>query len=169
MKTTTLDTPAGPFTIVATGTGVVRAAGFTRDVDALLALLPGQWREKPEPVADLGGITQAVADYFAGDVTAPDRVPVEQCPPGTDGFLPVAWEALRTVPPGAPVSYTALAALAGRPAAVRPAATACARNAAALFVPCHRVVRTDGALGGYRWGVAVKRWLLDHERRAVRG
>ena len=49
------------------------------------------------------------------------------------------------------------------PAAVRAAAGACARNAAALFVPCHRVLRTGGGLGGFRWGVEVKRWLLDHE------
>ncbi|MEU4712555.1 MGMT family protein, partial [Micromonospora purpureochromogenes] len=52
-----------------------------------------------------------------------------------------------------------------RPAAVRAAAAACARNAAALFVPCHRVLRTDGTLGGYRWGLDVKEWLLGHERR----
>jgi methylated-DNA-[protein]-cysteine S-methyltransferase len=61
------------------------------------------------------------------------------------------------------VTYTGYARLAGRPAAVRAAAQACARNAVALFVPCHRVVRTDGTLGGYRWGLGVKRWLLDHE------
>jgi methylated-DNA-[protein]-cysteine S-methyltransferase len=61
------------------------------------------------------------------------------------------------------VTYTGFAALAGRPLAVRAAAAACARNAAAPFVPCHRVLRTDGTLGGYRWGLPVKRRLLDHE------
>jgi methylated-DNA-[protein]-cysteine S-methyltransferase len=76
-----------------------------------------------------------------------------------------AWGVLRTVEPGEPVTYTGYAALAGRPAAVRAAASACARNAAALFVPCHRVVRTGGGLGGFRWGTDVKRWLLDHEAR----
>ena len=55
--------------------------------------------------------------------------------------------------------------MAGRPAAIRAAAQACARNAAALFVPCHRVLRTDGSLGGFRWGLDVKKWLLAHERR----
>ena len=64
---------------------------------------------------------------------------------------------------GAPVSYTEYAAKSGRPAAVRAAASACARNAAAMFVPCHRVLRNDGSLGGFRWGLPVKRWLLDHE------
>jgi methylated-DNA-[protein]-cysteine S-methyltransferase len=67
------------------------------------------------------------------------------------------------VKPGQPVSYTAFAALAGRPAATRAAAQACARNAVALFVPCHRVLRSDGSLGGFRWGLHVKRWLLAHE------
>ena len=74
-----------------------------------------------------------------------------------------AWEVLRTVPAGAPVTYAEFAAKAGRPDAVRAAAGACARNAAALFVPCHRVIRTGGGLGGFRYGLEVKRWLLDHE------
>jgi len=71
------------------------------------------------------------------------------------------------VPPGQPVTYSEYAALAGRPAAVRAAASACARNAAALFVPCHRVVRISGAMGGFRWGLDVKRWLLAHEAAAA--
>jgi methylated-DNA-[protein]-cysteine S-methyltransferase len=61
------------------------------------------------------------------------------------------------------VTYSEFAELAGRPAAVRAAASACARNAAALFVPCHRIVRTDGGLGGYRYGLEIKRWLRAHE------
>jgi methylated-DNA-[protein]-cysteine S-methyltransferase len=67
------------------------------------------------------------------------------------------------VPAGEPDTYAAFAARCGRPAAVRAAAGACARNAAALFVPCHRVLATGGGLGGFRWGTPVKRWLLDHE------
>ena len=67
------------------------------------------------------------------------------------------------------MTYTEYAAKAGRPLAVRAAAAACARNAAALFVPCHRVVRTDGGLGGFRWGLPVKRWLLAHEAGAGGG
>jgi methylated-DNA-[protein]-cysteine S-methyltransferase len=102
-----------------------------------------------------------VLAYLDGDLTAIDDVPVRQ---HTDGpFLAHAWHTLRAVRPGEPVSYATFAALAGRPAAVRAAAQACARNAAALFVPCHRIVRTDGSLGGFRWGLPVKRWLLDHE------
>lgn len=157
MNTTTIQTPAGPLTIVATLAGEVRAAGFTDDLGQLL---PG---ETPRRRPDLGEISTAVADYLDGDLTAIDRVPVAQ--PSRSGFLAAVWQALRETKPGDPLTYTALAARAGRPAAVRAAANACARNDAALFVPCHRVVRTDGGLGGYRWGTGVKRWLLDHEGR----
>jgi methylated-DNA-[protein]-cysteine S-methyltransferase len=75
---------------------------------------------------------------------------------------------MRDIRPGEPITYQAFAARAGRPAAVRAAAGACARNAAALFVPCHRVVRTDGGLGGYLWGLPVKRLLLTHERQMTK-
>jgi methylated-DNA-[protein]-cysteine S-methyltransferase len=75
-----------------------------------------------------------------------------------------AWREMRAIKPGQPITYTEFAALSGRPRAVRAAAAACARNAAALFVPCHRVLRTDGGMGGYRWGTDLKKWLLGHER-----
>jgi methylated-DNA-[protein]-cysteine S-methyltransferase len=152
MASITIKTPVGPFTIVARDETVL-ASGFTDDVDALLVRVP------PDD-ADLDGPVKAVRAYFDGDLTAIDGVAVAQ---RGGPFLSTAWAALRAVPAGAPVSYTALAAAAGRPAAVRAAAQACARNAAALFVPCHRVVRTDGTLGGYRWGLDVKRSLIAHE------
>jgi methylated-DNA-[protein]-cysteine S-methyltransferase len=70
---------------------------------------------------------------------------------------------LREIDPGAPISYTEFAARTGNPVANRAAAQACARNAAALFVPCHRIVRSDGTMGGFRWGIQIKRRLLAHE------
>lgn len=161
----TTDTPAGPFTALVDADGAVLASGFTPDEGALLPLVHPSLRTATAPrrLADLGAATRAVAAYLSGDLTALDRVPVRQHTDG--GFLGDAWQVLRKVPPGEPVSYTGFAALAGRPAAVRAAAQACARNAAALYVPCHRVLRTDGSLGGFRWGVDVKRWLLAHEAR----
>ena len=156
---TTIDTPAGPFTIVGRGETVV-AAGFTADLADLLALVHPSLRGEDQ--TDLEPAVKAARAYFDGDLTAIDAVPVAQRSDGD--FLGPAWDVLRTVPAGAPVTYTGYARLAGRPAAVRAAAQACARNAAALFVPCHRVVRTDGTLGGYRWGLDTKRWLLDHEQ-----
>jgi methylated-DNA-[protein]-cysteine S-methyltransferase len=164
MNSTTITTPAGPLTILEHG-GAVRAAGFTSNADALLPLVHPDLRDAPRPRPDLGPVTAAVLSYLDGDVTALDVVPVEQRTGGA--FLAQAWDALRRVKPGHPVTYTDFATLAGQPRAVRAAANACARNAAALFVPCHRVIRGDGGLGGYRWGLDVKTWLLGHERRAA--
>lgn len=76
------------------------------------------------------------------------------------------WQALREIPAGATATYTEIAARIGAPKAVRAVAGACAANALAVAIPCHRVIRHDGALSGYRWGVARKRDLLAREARA---
>jgi len=73
------------------------------------------------------------------------------------------WEALRAVPAGVTVSYSELAERLGMPTAARAVAGACAANPVAVAIPCHRVVRTDGALSGYRWGIERKRTLLERE------
>ncbi len=75
------------------------------------------------------------------------------------------WEALRALPPGQTITYTALAARVGAPSGARAVAAACASNPLAVAIPCHRVVRSDGALAGYRWGVERKRALLGRERK----
>jgi AraC family transcriptional regulator of adaptative response/methylated-DNA-[protein]-cysteine methyltransferase len=79
-------------------------------------------------------------------------------------FQERVWRALREIPPGRTASYTEIAGRIGHPAAVRAVARACGANPAAVAIPCHRVVRTDGALSGYRWGVERKRALLERER-----
>ncbi|MEU5787803.1 methylated-DNA--[protein]-cysteine S-methyltransferase [Micromonospora purpureochromogenes] len=165
IDSTVIDTPAGPLSILAGPDGAVRAAGFTPAPENLLPLVHPSLRGALRHRADLGPVTVAVRSYLDGDLTAIDGVPVRQHSGGA--FMTHAWEVLREVKPGDPVTYTGFAGLAGRPAAVRAAAAACARNAAALFVPCHRVLRTDGTLGGYRWGLDVKEWLLSHERRVT--
>ncbi|MGH9583674.1 MAG: bifunctional DNA-binding transcriptional regulator/O6-methylguanine-DNA methyltransferase Ada [Bryobacteraceae bacterium] len=95
--------------------------------------------------------------------------------PGTDLDLPLdirgtafqqrVWRALQSIPPGATASYTDIARLIGSPKSVRAVAQACAANHLAVAIPCHRVVRNDGALSGYRWGVERKRTLLEQEAR----
>ncbi|MEU5940672.1 methylated-DNA--[protein]-cysteine S-methyltransferase [Micromonospora sp. NPDC047548] len=162
IDSTVIDTPVGPLSVLAGPDGAVRAAGFTPAPETLLPLVHPSLRGTLRHRADLGPVTVAVRSYLDGDLTAIDGVPVRQHSGGA--FMTHAWEVLREVKPGEPVTYTGFAGLAGRPAAVRAAAAACARNAAALFVPCHRVLRTDGTLGGYRWGLPVKEWLLGHER-----
>lgn len=78
------------------------------------------------------------------------------------------WEALRRIPPGQTVTYAEIARRIGMPQAVRAVAGACAANALAVAIPCHRVVRTDGSLSGYRWGIDRKRTLIDREAAAAR-
>ncbi|XNZ00470.1 methylated-DNA--[protein]-cysteine S-methyltransferase [Micrococcus luteus] len=117
--------------------------------------LPVESREGAEqPVAD------ALARYARGDVTALDGLTVEQ--PGT-AFRQAAWDGLRRIPAGAPVSYGGFAELIERPTSVRAAGTACAKNLAAVVVPCHRVVKADGSVGAYLYGAEAKQALLAHE------
>lgn len=74
------------------------------------------------------------------------------------------WQELQQIPKGTTISYTELAQRCGKPQAARAVASACAKNPISLFIPCHRVVAKSGALGGYRWGIARKQWLLDREK-----
>jgi AraC family transcriptional regulator of adaptative response/methylated-DNA-[protein]-cysteine methyltransferase len=84
---------------------------------------------------------------------------------GTD-FQKKVWAALRKIPPGVPTSYSEIARGIGSPKALRAVAGACAANVLALAIPCHRVLRKNGALSGYRWGMERKRALLDREKSA---
>lgn len=157
---TTISTPAGPFSVIAADDTVL-ASGWTTDIAGLRKLIHVTLR--PADITernDLGDISKSVVAYHAGDIKAVDGVAVLAY--GGD-FIRAGWQALREIEPGETISYTALAARAGNPAAIRAAAAACASNPAALFVPCHRVLRADGSLGGFRWGLAVKSWLLAHE------
>jgi AraC family transcriptional regulator, regulatory protein of adaptative response / methylated-DNA-[protein]-cysteine methyltransferase len=106
-----------------------------------------------------------VADRARGR-TPPGTVPLDV--QGT-AFQWKVWKALQRIPAGETRSYAEVARAIGRPAAVRAVASACARNPVALVVPCHRVVRSDGESGGYRWGAARKEHLLRVEAKAEAG
>ncbi|MDQ1745963.1 MAG: methylated-DNA-[protein]-cysteine S-methyltransferase [Frankiaceae bacterium] len=155
---TTLDTPVGALALLVRDDALV-AAGFTPVVDQF-----GRLRTTTASlrvVDSLGPFSLALQAYFDGDVTAPDTLPVSQ--PG-GAFRQAAWKVMREVPPGETISYAELASRAGSPNAVRAAGSACALNMVAPIVPCHRIVRTGGNLGGYYYGLATKQWLLAHER-----
>jgi methylated-DNA-[protein]-cysteine S-methyltransferase len=152
----TLDTELGELTMVADETGTLRVAGFG-PTEALLRRLG---YPTPQRRPDLGRISGALRAYFDGDVTAPDDLAVAQA---GGPFMQRAWKVMREVPAGSTVSYTELAAMAGSPTAVRAAGQACARNLIAPVIPCHRVLRSDGTLNGYAYGLTIKQWLLDHE------
>ena len=79
-------------------------------------------------------------------------------------FQMKVWMYLQSIPPGTTESYAKVAAATGDPNATRAVARACASNPVAIVIPCHRVIRGDGDLGGYRWGVERKQALLDNER-----
>ena len=161
MKTATMTTPTGPFTIVVNADGAVVTSGWTSSAAPLLtrAGLVAQ----PDSVSHVGDAQDAAMSYFGGDLAAIDRVDVEQT---SSAFIERCWGELRRLPPGGAPTYSDLALAAGNERAIRAAANACARNRCGLFVPCHRIRRKDGGLGGFAWGVDVKRWLLEHERCA---
>ena len=158
-----LGTPAGPLSLLARA-GAVVGAGFTADPASLHARLHPSARGGPlahARPADLPWLVKPVLNYFDGDLTALDTLPADQ--PGTAGRRRL-WERMRAIPPGSTLSYAELAAGAGLPrTAARAAGAACAANLIAPMVPCHRVLRTGGSLGGYYYGLACKRWLLRHE------
>ncbi len=153
-------TPVGVLTIVADGDTVL-AAGFTDDADHLLGLISPLLRPTTlDRRSSLGAISDAVDAYFSGSLDAIDSIAVAQ---RSTAIRERGWEALRQIAPGEPISYGELAKRIDRPRGARAAGQICARNAASLFVPCHRVVAADGAPHHYGWGLPVKEWLLDHE------
>jgi methylated-DNA-[protein]-cysteine S-methyltransferase len=101
--------------------------------------------------------------YNDGELAALDEVPVLQHGPD---FRMRAWQAMRTIPAGEVLTYGDLASRAGNPGAARAAGTACALNTVMLFVPCHRIVASNN-LGGYAYGLDLKKALLKHEGFAL--
>ncbi len=160
-----VQTTLGTMLVAATERGVC-SVQFGDDEAALIALLRDEFPEANCQRSDgadseeLGDWVAAIEAYLAGGSPRPD-VPLDIR--GT-AFQRLVWEVLLSVPDGEVLSYTELASRAGRPRAVRAAAAACAANRIGVLIPCHRVLRADGGIGGYRWGVARKRALLDAER-----
>ena len=173
----TLPTPDGPFTLAVDHDGFVLASGWTDSAHAVLARVRApinDARECPPSAghdgaasstrAGLESATRAVREFYDGDVHAPGHVPVRLI--GT-AFQQAGWRTLRAIAPGAPLTYTQFAARMDRPNAVRAAASVCAKNAAALFVPCHRVLPSGGGVGQFAWGADVKQALTTREHETV--
>jgi O-6-methylguanine DNA methyltransferase len=148
MDVVQIETPIGWFRCHAED-GLVREARF---VDATGA------RRDDEHLATV------LDEYFGGEVHAIDAVGVDAR--GT-AFQHRVWAALRRIPVGETASYIDVAREIGVPGASRAVGTANASNPVSIIVPCHRVVRADGSLGGYGGGVERKRWLLGHERAGI--
>ncbi|WP_460769272.1 methylated-DNA--[protein]-cysteine S-methyltransferase [Mariniluteicoccus flavus] len=157
-----LDSPLGPLVIAATPRGVVRVAFESEGVDPVLAELAAA--VSPKVLQDhrrLDPAARALDAYFAGR-PVPDDLDLDLAL--ARGFRRTVLDRLRTIPFGSNRTYAAVAAETDSPRAVRAVGTACARNPVPLVVPCHRVVRSDGAYGAYRGGAEAKAYLLDLER-----
>jgi len=150
-QATTVFTPDGPFNITVED-GAVVGSGWgvdaTGDADAA-------------PDAIMRQAIAAVEAYYDGDFAQAMGVPVKQA---GSPFRQDVWQALRQVPAGSTVTYGQLAASAGRPGAARAVGSAMAGNAVPLFVPCHRVVKSDGTVGQFGFGTPLKQSLLHRER-----
>ena len=156
---TTLATPIGSLNLIA-DEHILLGANLST-LKALKESLSSQDADRDiKSVAKIPVITELINDYFDGDVSALNSIQVRQ--PGAP-FSQAAWKAMKRVKAGSVISYADLAGRAGSPAAVRAAGSACAKNAIVLVVPCHRIVKTGGALGNYAYGLSKKEWLLRHE------
>lgn len=160
-----IDTPIGEMILVADREGNLRAIDWTDHEDRMLRLLQRHYGASGfvlEPAANPHGLSDCFRQYFAGDLTALDRIATKTA--GTP-FQREVWSALRNIPCGATVSYAQLAQRIGRPKSTRAVGLANGANPVAILVPCHRVIGSSGALTGYGGGIERKQWLLNHERR----
>jgi AraC family transcriptional regulator of adaptative response/methylated-DNA-[protein]-cysteine methyltransferase len=153
----------GSILVAATEKGIC-AISLGADPQALLRELEDRF-----PQAELRGGDRKFERLVAkavGMVEAPGKTADLPLDIRGTAFQQRVWQALREIPAGTTASYSEIAARLGRPRAVRAVAAACASNTIAVAIPCHRVVRSDGALAGYRWGVERKRALIGRERRS---
>lgn len=160
-----LASPVGEVVLVWDAEGVIRALDFEDHEARLQRLLRRHYGACVlAPAIAPETLRAGLARFFAGDLAAIDALPVR-----TNGtaFQRRVWTALRGIPAGRTRTYGELAAAIGAPTASRAVGLANGANPIAIVVPCHRVIGADGGLTGYGGGLARKRWLLDHERRAA--
>jgi methylated-DNA-[protein]-cysteine S-methyltransferase len=159
---TTVDSPFGPLLLAKTPRGLVRVGLPNEEVEALLVDLAG--RISPRVLEAPAGLDQErreLDDYFAGRRRG-FELPIDW--QLSHGFHLRARQGIAAIPYGETRTYTDLARGAGNERAVRAAGSACSRNPIPLVVPCHRVLRSDGGLGGYAGGVGMKERLLEFEQ-----
>jgi AraC family transcriptional regulator of adaptative response/methylated-DNA-[protein]-cysteine methyltransferase len=163
----TVNSPLGRLLVAATPRGI--CAVCLGNSDARLRAALSDEYPRAEIRQDASGLAlwlKGILNYLQGDTSRLD-LPVDVA---ATAFQRRVWEELRRIPYGSTRSYKQVARAIGRPRAVRAVARACATNPASLVIPCHRVIREDGGLGGYRWGLKRKQALLagEHERRRAR-
>ena len=152
-----VETTLGTMLVAATTKGVCRLS-FNEGEAELRARFP--YADLAQGGADFAALLHKVIDAVEPPGTGTD-IPLDVA--GT-AFQEACWKALREIPPGETRSYSEIAAAAGNPRAVRAAGSANGANNVAVLIPCHRVIRSDGAIGGYAYGTAIKKELLKRER-----
>lgn len=158
----TADSPFGTLLLAKTPQGLVRIGLPNEDTEELLSDLAGRISPRVlEAPAGLDEERRELEDYFAGRRHA-FELPIDW--QLSHGFLLRARQGIAAIPYGETRTYTDLARAAGNERAVRAAGSACSRNPIPLVVPCHRVLRSDGSLGGYAGGLEMKEKLLELER-----
>lgn len=155
-----IDSPLGEIRIAETD-GKLRAVEWVDEWERVEGALDADAGRRVVKLAS--GAEHVFARYFSGELHALDELDVRFT--GTP-FQERVWNALRRIPVGETRSYRALGEAIGAPRAVRAVGTANGRNPLAIVVPCHRVIRSDGTLGGYGGGIARKEWLIRHEASA---
>jgi AraC family transcriptional regulator of adaptative response/methylated-DNA-[protein]-cysteine methyltransferase len=160
---TIADSSMGRVLVAGTDRGISAVYLGDKDSDLSAALREEYPRAEIHPIAE--GKSKWVRDIVAhlAQSNAPLDLPTDVA--GT-AFQRRVWQALREIPLGATRTYSDVARAIGQPTAIRAVGHACATNPTSIVVPCHRVIRTDGTLGGYRWGLQRKQSLLEKERRA---
>jgi len=153
-----IPTPIGVMRTIVDQQQRLRILDWEDHEDRMLRLFRLHYQE--EVVDGRTAIREQLEAYFAGELAALDTIPV--LAKGTP-FQQQVWTALRTIPPGTTLSYSALAKQIGRPAAVRAVGLANGSNPIGVVVPCHRVIGANGTLTGYGGGLNRKSWLLTHE------
>ena len=157
-----LGTPIGTALLVTDAAGILRALDWDGHEDRLLRLLRLHYGENtilsasPAPAA----LRRALNGYFAGDL---QQINAIACQTAGTPFQRKVWAALRKIPAGKTLTYGALAAKLGMPAAMRAVGAANGANPISVVVPCHRLIGADGTLIKYGGGLERKRWLLEHE------
>lgn len=160
LRSITTSTPDGDFHIIIDEDDIAKAAGFGALAN-LARRLPDELQGVTLEPTHNHPYSTAVSAYYDGDKTAMDTIPRDQN--GTD-FQKKVWRAISQIPYGETISYKELANTAGNPAAIRAAGTICGLNRLILLIPCHRVLKSNGGIGSYLYGTAIKESLLQHER-----
>ncbi|MEY3889844.1 MAG: hypothetical protein RLY62_26 [Actinomycetota bacterium] len=159
LVSTNLRTPIGELTLIA-DEDILVASGFYGIENLKNRIFDQDRNQKIKYSKSIPIISELVEAYFEGDLNSINAIKVRQ---SGAKFSQEVWKALRKIPSGKTLTYTELAARAGSKAAIRAAGTACGQNLIAPIVPCHRIIKSGGAIGNYAYGIKIKEWLLSHE------